>query len=52
MTFKKLVQLICAIRTKYDLDNACAQIDHSFNLEKITFADHEMLYELVAKINV
>lgn len=52
MTFKKLVQMICTIRTENDRNNVFGQIDRSFNLGKIAFADHEMLHELASKINV
>lgn len=50
MTFKKLVELIASIETMEEYNETCGMIDDSFQHEKITWKDHELLYTLVSKI--
>ena len=50
--FKKLVRAISEIKTENDRDDCWAQIDRAFKEEKISFEDHEMLYNLTSMVNV
>ena len=50
--FKKLVKAIAAIKTENDMDDCWAQIDRAFEEEKISWDDHETLYNLTSMINV
>ena len=49
--FKKLVRAISEIKTENDRDDCWAQIDRVFEAEKISFEDHEMLYNLTSMVN-
>lgn len=49
--FKKLVKMIAEINGTEDFDKACGEIDRAFQSEKITWADHEVLYTLMGKLN-
>lgn len=49
--FKKLVRAISEIKTENDRDDCWAQIDRAFEEEKISFEDHEMLYNLTSMVN-
>lgn len=51
MSFKKLVQLIADIETTVEFDEACGAIDRAFGKDKITWADHEILYRLLRFID-
>jgi len=51
LTFKQLVKLFASVNTKEDLYRAEGQIDNSFQHEKISWDDHELLYDLSAKID-
>ena len=50
--FKKIVSFISTINTPEDIDTAYGMIETAYQHEKISWADHEMLYALVAKIRV
>lgn len=50
--FKKLVKMISEIKSEGDCREAWGAIDRAFEDDRITFADHEMLYNLVAMIEV
>ena len=52
LTFKKMVEFISDINTEAKKDEAYGLIDFSFQHEKLTWADHEMLYALMARIEV
>jgi hypothetical protein len=47
MTFK---QIIKAISEGTPVDEICGMIDNSFGLGKISWSDHEMLYNLIARL--
>ena len=51
MTFKKLVTAISKIRSAEDCNILRGQIDRAFDLEKINWADHERLYNIVDMID-
>lgn len=51
-TFKQLVVRIAEADTT-DLDTCnelCAEVDSSFDRDKITWNDHEVLYKLIGKV--
>lgn len=49
MTFKKLVQAISEIKSYEDCNKVARQIDRSFEIEKTTWKDHEMLWSILSK---
>lgn len=53
MTFKKLVQRLAECRTEDDIHAFLYDqngVDLSYQREKITWNDHELLFELAARI--
>ena len=48
--FKKLVYKIAAIKTEGDRNECFAEIDKAFDNNKITWNDHETLYNLAAAV--
>lgn len=50
--FKKIVSAIAAIHTQEDANIVYGMIDTAFQQEKITWKDHEVLFEIVAKIAI
>ncbi len=48
--FKKLVYKIAAIKTEGDRNECFAEIDKAFDNNKITWNDHETLYNLAAVV--
>ena len=50
--FKKLVQMITEIKTENDRDATFWQIDREFEQEKISAADHELLYKLAGMVEI
>ena len=51
MTFKQLVKMINAIKTEDELNEALSFIDRSYDkYNKISYADHELLYSLACKL--
>lgn len=50
--FKKIVAAIATINTREDVDNILGMIDIAFQHEKITWKDHEVLFEIVGKLNI
>jgi hypothetical protein len=48
--FKKLVYEIAAIKTEGDRNECFAEIDKAFDNNKITWNDHETLYNLAAAV--
>ena len=50
MTFKQLVKMINEIKAAEDAYEVWDNIDRSFEKEKITWDDHEMLYGLASKM--
>ena len=51
-TYKALVDQIIAIKTQDDVSKASAAIDNAYQHgEKITWADNEQLYRLLARIS-
>lgn len=50
--FRELVKSIAAIKTENDRDDCWAQIDRAFEEEKISWDDHETLYNLTSMVNV
>lgn len=51
MTFKQLVKAIAHITSKDEWDMLYGEIARSFDKEKITFADYELLYDLLVVDN-
>ena len=49
-TFKQLVDTISNISSDEDFNEACGEIDISFQHDKISWKDHELLYKLVSKV--
>jgi hypothetical protein len=49
-TFKQLVKLISEIKNEQQMNEVCYQIDMSFQNEKITFQDNEMLYKIISML--
>ena len=47
--FKTLLQKIIEINTTADLNNVCSEIDMAYQKQKISFKDHEMLFNLIRK---
>ena len=47
--FKNLLQKIIEINTTADLNNVCSEIDMAYQKQKISFKDHEMLFNLIRK---
>lgn len=50
--FKKIVSAIAAINTQEDVNTVYGMIDTAFQQEKITWKDHEVLFEIAGKIRV
>ena len=50
--FKALVKSIAEISTEEDYSTTCGTIDRAFDQEKISWADHELLYSLLSKIKI
>lgn len=51
-TFKQLVGELATVKTAEDLRNLCANIDLSYQHDKITFKDNETLYGIINKFVV
>ncbi len=49
--YKKLVQMIIEAETPDDINEVCGKIGKAFESEKISWKDHEQLFDLVAKID-
>lgn len=50
LSFKQLVNLLADVKTEEDFNRACGQIDMSFQHDKITWNDNELLYKLAGII--
>lgn len=50
--FKKLVEMISEIKTENDRDTTFWQIDREFEQEKISAAEHELLYKLAGMVEI
>ena len=50
--FKQLVTAISEIDSEETRDYVFSEIDQSFNREKITWKEHEMLFQIVRKMAV
>lgn len=50
--FKKLAEMISEIKTENDRDATLWQIDREFEQEKISAADHELLYKLAGMVEI
>lgn len=51
MTFKQLVKAIAAINSREEWEKVYGAIGRSFDQERITFADYELCFALLAKDN-
>lgn len=51
-TFKELVKQIHAIGSDQDRASVWANIDHSFEKGRISWDDHELLYDLACMVRV
>lgn len=49
--YKKIIAEIIKAETIDDLDKISASIDRAFEAEKITWNDHEQLFDLIAKVS-
>lgn len=52
LSYKQIVGCIAAITTKEDYNTVCGMIDFSFQKEKISWKDHEVLYAVMRHIKV
>lgn len=50
--FKRLVKMIVAVNNMEDYSTACGEIDQMFNQGKISWSEHELLYDLIGKIRM
>lgn len=50
MTFKKLVKELSKAQTKDDVRDIMGLIDRSWDTDKITWDDHEMLYDIASNL--
>ena len=48
MTFKQLVKAIAEINSREEWEHIYGEIGRSFEKEKITFADYELCFKLLA----
>ena len=48
--FKKLVTRVAEIETLEQYNAVCGEVDDAFNRERISWSDHELLYNLLAKV--
>ena len=49
--YKKIIAEIINAETIEDLDKIEASIDQAFDAEKITWKDHEQLFDMIAKVS-
>lgn len=49
-TFKQLVKFIHQVHSEAGFDGILADIDASFEAERITFDDHEILYDIACAV--
>ena len=49
-TFKQLIKELSEVRTKEALYDLCHEIDMSYQHEKITYNDLEMLYKIINNV--
>lgn len=47
-SFKQLVEALSHVHSKEDTNEVMGQIDNSFQAERISWKDHEILYELAS----
>lgn len=52
MTFKQLVAAIAEIRSEEKRLEVFGEIDRSFCRDKITFKDHEILYDIASRVTI
>ena len=52
MTFKQLVKMIHGIKTEEDRDEVCGAIAKSFESERITYSDYNLLFDLAYMVVV
>jgi len=50
--FKRLVKMIVAVNNMEDYSTAYGTIDQMFNQGKISWDEHELLYDLLGKIRI
>ena len=48
--YKELVQAIISIANEQDFNEVCGKINRAFESEKISWKDHEQLFELVSVV--
>lgn len=48
--FKKIIAAIAKIDTMDDYNAVCGMVDIAFQQEKISYNDHELLYDLLGKV--
>lgn len=48
--FKKLVAKIVEIETMEQFNAVCGEIDKAFDQDKISYKDHELLFDLLGKV--
>lgn len=48
--YKKLVRMMLDAKSKTELTFVCGEIDTAFGVGKITFKDHEELFELLNRL--
>lgn len=50
--FKGLVKMIVLVNSMEDYNVVCGTIDQMFNQGKISWSEHELLYDLLGKIRM
>lgn len=48
---REIIEAMVIAKTQEDINKVCAMIDRAYQSEKITFADNELLYKMIAKIS-
>ena len=50
LSFKQLVKALSQVHSKDNANEVMGEIDNSFNQNKFSWDDHEMLYDLASKL--
>lgn len=48
--FKKIIAEITKINTMEDYNAVCGMVDRAFDQDKISYKDHELLFDLLGKV--
>lgn len=50
LTFKQLIRMLAEVETKADAWDVECEVKKSYEHDKITWADHELIYSLLGKL--